>query len=268
MLDPTETPATKPNAASLIHLVESMLGELREQRATNDRLHAEAEQGRKSARRWKRSMQLLVFGSPFLPGLLYFLLFLVNTGSVQLNPWRDAVGVVRIEGAITPNKPAFAERVVAGRYSLVGSIGALMEGWQVDRALNRLEVSQRLYVSGKLKAFLNPFGPLSPEADAKANSMVKQIAGTFLDEVKRKRGAGLDPATDYATGEVWVGDEAQRLGLVDSIGTIDGTIDETWGLKAKDFGPRQLGTGLLGGIGASLERIADAVSMNEQVSIR
>jgi protease-4 len=52
-----------------------------------------------------------------------------------------------------------ADSVHAASYSLVGSIGAVMIGWDFHKALDRLNVAQRVYASGELKAMLNPFTP-------------------------------------------------------------------------------------------------------------
>ena len=131
-----------------------------------------------------------------------------------------------------------ADKIIAGKYSLVGSIGAIMEPWQLDRAIAKVDVSQRVYASGKLKAFLNPFTPVSPEVDAKAQQLVDQVGATFLQEVKDKRGARLKQGVDVATGEVWPGPQAKALGLIDEVGTLDAYVSATWGgLHTYDYGP-------------------------------
>jgi protease-4 len=138
-----------------------------------------------------------------------------------------------------------ADKIVAGKYSLVGSVGAAMAPWQLDRAIARLDVSQRVYASGSLKSFLNPFTPVTPEADAKAKKLVGQLGGVFVKELQTARGKRLKQGVNYGTGEIWGGLEAKEIGLVDEIGTLDEVIASTWGLKAYDFGPQRQGMGLL-----------------------
>ncbi|KAK0039477.1 S49 family peptidase [Biomphalaria pfeifferi] len=89
-----------------------------------------------------------------------------------------------------------ADKIIAGKYSLVGSIGAVMQPWQLDRAIGKLDVSQRVYASGKLKSFLNPYIPVTPEADAKAQHLVDQAGAAFLAEVKARRGSALKSGTE------------------------------------------------------------------------
>lgn len=288
---------------------------LREMRAQRESQQAEQERTaseRKIERRWKLFFQGLFFGAPLLLGILYFLFFL-NTTGFSFGPMHDVVGLVTIEGQISHDAKASADKViesmerafadsnvkavilsidspggapveaerinnaiarlkkkhnkqvvavisnigasagymialhadkiVAGKYSLVGSIGAIMAPWDLHKAIAKLDVSQRVYASGKLKSFLNPFTPVSPEVDAKAKKLVEQMGQTFLDELKLTRGAFLKKNIDYGSGEVWSGLEAKEIGLIDAIGTVDEVATSTWGLKTYDFGPHERGFG-------------------------
>lgn len=138
-----------------------------------------------------------------------------------------------------------ADKIVAGKYSLVGSVGAIMAPWELHRAIAKFDVSQRVYASGKLKSFLNPFTPVSPEMDAKAKKLVDQMGQTFVNELKSARAPSLKTGIDYGSGEVWSGIEAKELGLIDAIGTIDDIANDTWGLKTYNFGPHPEGFGAI-----------------------
>lgn len=138
-----------------------------------------------------------------------------------------------------------ADKVVAGKYSLVGSIGAIIAPWQLDRAIAKLNINQRIYASGKLKAFLNPFTPVTTDADAKAQALVDQVGRAFMAELVSARGGKLRKDVDYQSGEVWSGAEAKELGLIDTIGTIDDVSHSMSDLKSYDFGPYQDGFGQL-----------------------
>jgi protease-4 len=132
-----------------------------------------------------------------------------------------------------------ADKVYAGQYSLVGSVGAVLAGWDLHRAAERLDVAQRLYASGPLKAMLSPFQPLTELADVKARALIGEIGEVFVDDVKRRRGDKLSAAANVASGEVWLGPDAKRLGLIDEIGTLEEVIRGGWNLNWYDFGPRR-----------------------------
>lgn len=168
-------------------------------------------------------------------------------GSLKRKHPKPVVAVINNVGASAAFLIALhADKIVAGKYSLVGSIGAIMAPWQLDRAIAKFDVTQRVYASGRLKSFLNPFTPVSPEVDMKAQKLVDQFGTFFLEEVKARRGTRLKQGVDVATGEVWPGPEAKDLGLVDSVGTLDEYVSATWGMRTYDFGPSAQGLQLLG----------------------
>ena len=153
---------------------------------------------------------------------------------------KPVVSVINNLGASAAYMVAMhTDRIVAGNMSLVGSVGAVMAPWQLDKAMAKLDISQRVYASGKLKAFLNPFTPVSSEVDAKAKRLVDQMGGAFIRDLREARGSSLKQGVDFGTGEVWGGQEAKELGLVDSIGTLEVVVANTWGLKTHDFGPHE-----------------------------
>jgi protease-4 len=165
--------------------------------------------------------------------------------SLRAEHGKPVVAVISNVGASAAYLIALhADKIYAGRYSLVGSIGAVLAGWDLHRAAERLEVSQRLYASGPLKAMLSPFQPTTPAADAKARSLIDGLGQAFAAEVRRLRGTRLKDGADLASGEVWLGPDAHSLGLVDGIGTLEEVIRNDWRLNWYDFGPRRSG-GLL-----------------------
>lgn len=153
-----------------------------------------------------------------------------------------------------------ADRIVAGKYSLVGSIGAILAPWQLDKAIAQFKVSQRVYSSGRLKAFLNPFTPLTTESDAKATELVNKVGGAFVKDLHQQRGRHLRTDVDYGTGEVWSGMEAKALGLVDEIGTMETVVGGRTRLRSFNFGPREEGFVGVGNrfVGAIFSAITDA----------
>lgn len=162
------------------------------------------------------------------------------------NP-KPIVAVINNVGASAAYMVALhTDKIYAANYSLVGSVGAVIAGWDFHKALERLDIKQRVYASGNLKSMLNPFAPMTPEADRKAQEMVAKMGQRFKAEVEAARGKKIVAGVDYATGEVWDGMQAQQIGLVDEIGTLD-TVAMQWGSKVHDMGPRAAGAGWLTG---------------------
>jgi protease-4 len=128
-----------------------------------------------------------------------------------------------------------ADKVYSGRYSLVGSIGAKSSRFDLHDLAARLDVRQDTYASGPLKDMFNPLAKPTAAEKAKAQAMVDAMARSFVADVKAQRGSRLK-TDQFASGEVWTGEEALALGLVDQLGTIDQLAAEQR-LKLSYLGP-------------------------------
>jgi protease-4 len=160
-----------------------------------------------------------------------------------------------------------ADKIVAGRYSLVGSIGAVITGWDFHKLAEKLDVNQRIYASGVHKNMLNPFVAMPPESEAKAQQMVEQMAVLFANEFKAKRSGKLRTDYDYTTGEIWGGEEALALGLIDEIGTLESVISREWQVPGHDFGPKAQPKGLLPRLGMEIiEQILALVTSKDALT--
>jgi protease IV len=137
-----------------------------------------------------------------------------------------------------------ADKIYAGKYSMVGSIGAVLSSWDVHKALARLEVYQKVYASGELKAMLNPFVPSTPAAEGKAQSIVNLMGRRFANELRERRGKLLVATVKYDTGEIWDGEEAKKIGLIDGLATIESVAARYKDAKLYEFGPRSPNGGL------------------------
>ncbi len=127
------------------------------------------------------------------------------------------------------------DSITAGRYSLVGSIGAKSSRYDIHGLAERVGIKQSTYASGELKNMFDPFTSPDEAEKLKAQRLVDSVASTFLGEVVAKRGAKLK-AGKIDTGEVWPGDESLAMGLVDDLGTVD-SVAASLDLKPKRLGP-------------------------------
>ncbi|WP_028924249.1 S49 family peptidase [Pseudonocardia acaciae] len=113
-----------------------------------------------------------------------------------------------------------ADEIYAHATSLVGSIGVVSHGFGLAGLLERLGVERRLYTAGSNKARLDPFLPEKEEDVAWLSALQGQLHEQFQGWVKERRGDKLATGDgDLFNGEVWTGANAERLGLVDGLGT-------------------------------------------------
>lgn len=154
---------------------------------------------------------------------------------------KPVVAVIGTLGASAAYMVALsADEIVSGKYSLVGSIGAVIQTWDVHGLLQRYDVRSKSFASGDLKTLGNPFEPQTEQGAQKAQRLVDTMGTQFAELVAEKRKGKLTqelPA--YTSGEVWNGEEALKLGLVDATGTLESVAAQTPELKLVDFGPRE-----------------------------
>jgi protease IV len=164
--------------------------------------------------------------------------------SWQLSHPKPVVAVINNIGASAGYMVALhCDEIYAGTYSLVGSVGAVLAGWDLHRALERAHVSQRVYASGNL-------------------NLVTQMGAQFRAELEAQRKGKLATGVDLATGEIWGGAQAKTLGLIDDIGTIDEVVKSKWGdARIYDFGPNAPGLPL---VGSMAEMVRSAFVMTRE----
>lgn len=161
---------------------------------------------------------------------------------------KPVIAVINNTGASAAYLVAIhADKIVAGKYSLVGSIGMIISTYNVSGLAERFHVEKYSFTSGPLKSFLDPLTPATPAVRKKAQEMVRVGAALFIEEVKLRRAGKLKAGYDFFTGETWLGSEALRLGLIDEIGTLE-EVARAYNLPATGVGS---GSGLYAKAGIS-----------------
>ena len=135
-----------------------------------------------------------------------------------------------------------ADEVVAGRYSIVGSIGAIMRYLDASEGVERLGVRERTYKSGPLKGGVSNLSGADEANDQVNEEMVLKLGRSFLNEVLETRKGKVRPeqAEVLASGRVWTSSEALQLGLIDQVSTMEGLAATDWkDLKLHRYGIKQ-----------------------------
>ncbi|MEZ5817493.1 MAG: S49 family peptidase [Hyphomicrobiaceae bacterium] len=136
--------------------------------------------------------------------------------------------------------------IYADPSSIVGSIGVISATFGLTKAIERLGIERRVYTSGEMKSFLDPFLPEQPTDVERLRSVQREIHDAFIAVVKERRGQKLRaPDSELFTGAFWSGPRAQELGLIDGIGEIRGTLRSLYGDKVRLRVVPLGGTGLL-----------------------
>lgn len=114
-----------------------------------------------------------------------------------------------------------ADQIVVDKASIVGSIGVVMNGFGFTGLMEKLGVSRRMITAGSNKGMLDPFSKEDPKQVEMVQTMLDEIHQQFITVVKTGRGDRLKGGEELFSGRVWNGEQAVKLGLADSFGTVD-----------------------------------------------
>jgi len=112
-----------------------------------------------------------------------------------------------------------ADRIIAARFAVIGSIGVIAQLPNFNRALETRGVDFEQVTAGKYKRTVTMFGKNTDEDRAKLKEELEDVHTLFKGLVGEQR-----PSLDIdrvSTGEHWYGTHALELGLIDEIGTSD-----------------------------------------------
>ena len=111
-----------------------------------------------------------------------------------------------------------AARIFARESTLTGSIGVILQSFEVSQLLARLGVRAESITSGPLKDQPSPFRPLTEEGRASLNEVVQDMYGQFVRMVATSRNMTEEAVRAVADGRVLSGVRARDAGLIDALG--------------------------------------------------
>ena len=113
-----------------------------------------------------------------------------------------------------------ANKIVANRNTLTGSIGVIISSVNVAELLEWAKVKPEFYTSGKMKAMLNPATPTTEEEEKVIRTLVMDVYEDFAGIVAEARNIPLEKITkgELGDGRVFDGKQALENGLVDELG--------------------------------------------------
>ena len=164
-------------------------------------------------------------------------------GVVELGAFISSVDKVKPVFTYTENTMASAaywlgvcgRMVMAGSTAIVGSIGVLMVHQEVSKMMAEMGVQTTIVRSGKYKALVNRYEPLSDVALAELQSQVDDLAHTFTSHVADKRDVSVEEANaKMGQGREFLGKRALAAGLVDQITSYSQAFKQVSEYKATD----------------------------------
>ena len=115
-----------------------------------------------------------------------------------------------------------ADRILAAPFAVIGSIGVIAQLPNFHRLLKKNDIDFEMLTAGEYKRTLSVFGENTDKGREKFFEELEQTHDLFKEFVSANR-----PALDIdkvATGEVWYGQRALEVGLIDDLQTSDSYV--------------------------------------------
>ena len=115
---------------------------------------------------------------------------------------------------------AAARKIYSNSGTLTGSIGVIMQFMNLSKLYDWAKVSTETIKAGLYKDAGNPARSITEEERKLLNDMIKNVHQRFKDDILRvRKGRIKGKIDDLAQGQVFSGQGAKDLGLVDEIGS-------------------------------------------------
>ena len=119
------------------------------------------------------------------------------------------------------------DKIYANPASVVGSIGVIMEWTNYGELMRWAKLKNITIHAGELKDAGDPTRDLTPKEEAYFQSLVDNMYGQFVHDVATGRKTTDDVIKPLATGQVWTGEQALALHLIDVQGGFRTALMET-----------------------------------------
>ena len=132
-----------------------------------------------------------------------------------------------------------ADRIFAEPTTITGSIGVFGTIPNINELANDIGINAEQVGTNKNSVDYSVFEPMTDDFRTVVQEGIGEVYETFLNRVAQGRNITVAQADSMAQGRVWSGVDAQRMGLVDELGTLDDAIEaaaelaeiETYGVK-------------------------------------
>jgi protease-4 len=167
-------------------------------------------------------------------------------------------------------------RLVANRGTLTGSIGVISEFLQLQEAMGKLGVDVKTIKSGKLKDAGSSTRKMNEMDEKYFQSLMDDVHRQFIKVVETERKLKHADAVEIADGRVFTGEQAVKMGLVDTLGTFEEAITIAAELSGIDGEPslvkervrRSFMDRMFGDVGESISDLKQMILQKPMMSYR
>jgi len=119
------------------------------------------------------------------------------------------------------------DKIVANPGTITGSIGVIMEFFQIQELSKKIGVNLEVLKSGEFKDIGSPYRELTERDKELIIGLISDIQEQFINAVASGRDISVEKVREIADGRIISGSMAKDLGLVDQLGNFQDAIELT-----------------------------------------
>jgi len=118
-----------------------------------------------------------------------------------------------------------ADKIVADKNSITGSIGVVMYVQQYYKLMEKIGINMTVIKSGENKDIGSPYRPTSKEEEKELKILVEEVFENLVEEIAKNRNLSKEYVRSISDGSIYLGTHAKDIGLVDYVGDMDYAIE-------------------------------------------
>ncbi len=114
----------------------------------------------------------------------------------------------------------YCDKIIANRGSMIGSIGVIMQGYNVADIMEKVGLKEQTISRGKYKQMGTMTREWNVDEKAELNRLIDDTYEMFVGDVAKARGLDINNSKAFADAHVFSAARAKSVGLVDELGTL------------------------------------------------
>ncbi len=115
----------------------------------------------------------------------------------------------------------WADKIVANPGAVIGSIGVLFEGMNIEDLMKKIGVEPQVIAKGKYKQIGTIFRKWKPYEKEELERLIEDTYNMFVEDVAKARNLDVNKSYEFADAHVFTAKRAKEVGLIDKIGSIE-----------------------------------------------
>ncbi len=114
----------------------------------------------------------------------------------------------------------YCDKIIANRGSMIGSIGVIMQGYNVAEIMKKIGLKEQTISKGKYKQMGTMTREWNRDEKAELDRLIGDTYEMFVSDVAKARGLDINNSKAFADAHIFSASRAKSVGLVDELGTL------------------------------------------------